>query len=148
MKKLFTFFLLFFAMLTTQADQTFDTQALVVKDVWVREAPPTAKVLAAYMTLKNPTDHDIILTRAESPAFNGAMFHRTEMSEGIAKMRHVEKIIIPANSSFELKPGGYHIMLMGKKGLLKEGDTVELSLIFKNIEKQEVMAKVIKPVVE
>ena len=144
MKKTLTFFLILFTSFSVHADQT-----LVVENIWIREAPPTVEVLAAYMTLRNPTDQDITLICAESPAFKDVMFHKTEVTdEGIAKMRHANEIIIPAHSSFELSPGNYHMMLMGKKERLKEGDLVEITLIFKNIDNQKVSAKVKKTIAE
>ena len=139
MKKLLTFFLVLFNSFSVHADQT-----LVIENIWIREAPPTVKVLAAYMTLKNPTDQDITLICAESPAFKDVMFHKTEISDGIAKMRHADEIVIPAHSSFELTPGNFHLMLMGKKSPLKEGDNVKLTLIFKSIDNQDVTALVKK----
>ena len=143
MKKTFTFFLIFFTSFTVQADQT-----LVIENIWIREAPPTVKVLAGYMTLKNPTDQDITLSCAESPAFEDVMFHKTEISDGIAKMRHAEEIVIPAHSSFELTPGDHHLMLVGRKELLKEGDKVNIKLIFKNIDDHNVSAMVKKTISE
>ncbi len=139
MKITITFFLILFTSFSVHADQT-----LVVENIWIREAPPTVKVLAAYMTLKNPTDQDITLICAESPAFEDVMFHKTEISDGIAKMQHAEEIVIPAHSSFEFTPGNYHLMLMGKKSSIKEGDSVKLTLIFKNIDNQDVTALVKK----
>ncbi len=143
MKKLLTFFLILFNSFSVHADQT-----LVVENIWIREAPPTIKVLAAYMTLKNPTDQDITLVCAESPVFKDVMFHKTEINDGIAKMRHAEEIVIPAHSSFELSPSNYHMMLMGRKNPLKEGDNVKLTLIFKNIDNQDVTALVKKTITE
>jgi copper(I)-binding protein len=143
MKKLSILLSIFFVSISACAESI-----LIVENVWIREAPPSVKVLAGYMTLKNPTDQDIILICADSPAFEDVMFHKTEISDGIAKMRHADEITIPANSSFELTPGNYHLMLMGKKNPLKEGDNVELTLIFKNIDNQKITATVKKSVAE
>ncbi len=143
MKKTLTLFICFlltiFIPITSEAEQV-----IIAENVWIREAPPSVNVLAAYMTLRNPTDKDIRLIRAESPAFENIMFHKTELEEGMAKMRHADEILIPARSSFQLTPGGHHMMLMGKKGPLKEGDSVRLILIFKEDEHQEITAKVKK----
>ncbi len=144
MKNSLTIFLLtYFFSLSVQADQT-----LVAENIWIREAPPTVKVLAAYMTLKNLTDQDITLICAESPAFEDVMFHRTEINDGMAKMRHADKIVIPAHSSFDFAPGGFHLMLMGRRITLKEGDNVDLTLIFEQKENQEVTAIVKKSMAE
>lgn len=143
MIRLFLISLLFVLSSVANADQN-----LIVENIWIREAPPTAKVLAAYMTLKNPTDQDIILICADSPTFKSIMFHKTEMVDGLAKMRRADEIIIPANSSFNLAPGGVHMMLMGKKSNLTAGDNVELNLIFKTIEDQIITATVKKTIID
>ena len=143
MKDKFSLFLFYslisFISIPVQADQT-----IFVENVWIREAPPTVKTLAAYMTLRNPTDNDISLICVESPTFTNVMFHRTEIKDGMAKMRHADEIIIPSHASFELTPGNYHMMLLGMKKPLKEGDSVELTLIFKNADNQKVFAVVKK----
>lgn len=125
-----------------------ETTKITTKNVWIREAPPTANVLAAYMTLQNPTDKDITLICAQSPAFSDIMFHKTEIVNDVAKMRHSDEIVIPANGSFELAPGGFHMMLMGKKAPLKAGDKVEITLIFKEINNKKVIAPVKKIAVD
>ncbi len=138
-----TFLILFLSSLSffVKADQL-----LIIENAWIREAPPTVNVLAAYMTLKNPTDQDIILTNANSLTFKSIMFHKTEIKDGLAKMRHADEIIIPAHSSFELAPGGVHMMLMGKNTSLKLEDQVEFNLSFKNMNAQKIIVTVKKTV--
>ena len=144
MKNSLIFFLVtYFLSFNVQADQK-----LVAENIWIREAPPTVTVMAAYMTLRNQTDRDITLICAESPAFEDVMFHRTEINDGMAKMRHADKIVIPAHSSFDFAPGGFHLMLMGRKNTLREGDNVDLTLIFEQKENQEITAVVKKTMPE
>ena len=119
-------------------------ETIVIKKSWIREAPPPVEVLAAYMVIKNLTDKDIILTDAESSRFKHVMFHQSVLENGIVKMRHVENIVIPAHSSFEFKPGGFHLMLMGKEKILQAGDKVQLRLFFENNDPVEVLAVVKK----
>jgi len=126
------------------APTTHANENLIIENVWIREAPPMIKVWAAYLILKNPTDQDFILINAKSKAFVKIMFHKTEVINGIAKMQHVDQVVIPAHSSFKFSPGGFHIMLMGRKSPLKEGDIVKISLNFKDHESQEVSAVVKK----
>jgi copper(I)-binding protein len=57
--------------------------------------------------------------------------HNHINDKGIMKMRAVKQIAIPANGSIKLQPGGFHIMLMGLKKPLLEGDRFNLTLIFK-----------------
>ena len=58
------------------------------------------------------------------------------------KMEHVDGIDIPAHGTLLMKPGGYHIMLMGLTQPLKEGEEIELTLIFEKAGEVKVTAKV------
>ena len=70
------------------------------------------------------------LVGASSPAAEAAQIHKTESVDGVMKMREAGPLEIPAMGTLEMKPGGYHIMLMGLKQPLKEGDTLEVTLTF------------------
>lgn len=105
---------------------------LMVKDRWIREAPPSAAALAGYMVIHNGGDSDRVLVGAESPLFGNVMLHRTVMEEGMAKMIHQPSITIPAGGSLTFEPNGYHLMLMKPKKPLKAGDQVEITLKFKD----------------
>ncbi len=123
---------------------TADQHAVVVHDPWVREAPPSARILAAYMTLKNTGDKSQVVTSASSPAFERAMMHKSEILEGMAQMVHIENLEIPPHGQVEFKPGGYHFMLMGRKQPLRAGDEVSLTLVFSNGSTLTVNAEVLK----
>ena len=56
--------------------------------------------------------------------------HQHTHKDGMMQMRQVDKIVIPAKSSVELKPGGYHVMLIGLAKKIKKDDLVELNLLF------------------
>ncbi|MFQ5759605.1 MAG: copper chaperone PCu(A)C [Acidiferrobacterales bacterium] len=101
-----------------------------VTDAWVREAPPTAPVLAAYMTIVNTSGHVRTIVGAESPAFERVEIHRTVINQGIARMIRQERVEIPSGGRLKLAPGGYHLMLMKAKQSLKSGDLVDIVLIF------------------
>jgi periplasmic copper chaperone A len=55
-----------------------------------------------------------------------------KQESGMMKMNAVGRIALPANKTVELKPGGYHIMMMELAQPLKEGDTVPLTLTFED----------------
>jgi hypothetical protein len=99
-----------------------------VIDGWVREAPPTSRVLAAYMQIINLTDGDLTVTGVTSPDFETADLHRTVVEEGVARMLPVPELTIPAGSSVTLEPGGLHLMLFDPVRPLQEGDSVTLVL--------------------
>lgn len=103
-----------------------------VKDAWINEAPPVAKVLAGFMKINNPTDKIQLLLGAESPAFEKVEMHRTVMEGDMAKMVRQESIEIPAQGQVEFAPGNLHLMLINPKQPIKAGDTVMITIKFEN----------------
>lgn len=115
-----------------------------VKNAWVREAPPGASMMAAYLEIDNPGDSDITLVDVDSPTFAHVMMHRTVTVDGIARMQHEDSIRIPAHGSVTLAPGGYHLMMPAPQTRLVAGDKVELVLHFDDNSRLQVTAEVRK----
>ena len=101
-----------------------------ITDAWIREAPPGASVMAGYMRIINTTENEIILQQASSPKFKAIEFHRSIENNGVYKMVPHLHLHIAANSTFELKPNDYHLMMFSPSNNLKEGDLVEIDLQF------------------
>ena len=116
--------------------------SVMVKDAWVREAPPGATASAGYMVLHNMGDKPRALVGASCDAFGSTMLHRTVMQDGMAKMIHQMAIEIPAGGSVTFKPNDFHVMLMKPKHALKAGDKVDIMLKFKNGENMKVTYEV------
>ncbi|MGD2137854.1 MAG: copper chaperone PCu(A)C [Gammaproteobacteria bacterium] len=102
--------------------------ALEVSNPWIREAPPTARVLAGYMTLLNHGDTPLILTKVSSPDFESAEFHRTVIEDGMARMLPLKELEVPANGRVDLEPGERHLMLINPARPLHDGDTSLLTI--------------------
>ena len=117
---------------------------IVVKDAWVREAPPVSPVLAAYMTIENHTGEVKSLTSVTSSAFRKIEIHQTIYKDGMASMEGQDKLTISAEGKIELTPGGTHLMLINPVKKLKAGDTVSFVLNFDNGSKSIVSATVKK----
>ncbi len=115
-----------------------------VIDPWVQEAPPAAKVMAAYMTLENTGDQALVLTGASSDLFGRIEIHATEMSGDMARMVHKDSVDIPPHAQFAFAPGGYHFMLMEPQQALHAGDRVTLTLRFRGDKQAAVSAEVRK----
>jgi copper(I)-binding protein len=115
-----------------------------IEHAWVREAPPTARMLAAYMTLKNPGDEDRVLLEVQSPAFGHVMLHESRLVDGVARMIHLDEIRIPARGQVQLEPGGMHLMMPAPETRLTEGDRVPFVLVFADGSRVEVQAEVRK----
>jgi len=117
---------------------------LQVSEPWVREAPPTSRVLAAYLTLVNTSDNTITVTAISSPDFENAEIHRTVIEDGIARMLPVKQLEVPANGQLALEPGGHHLMLFEPRQPLTEGETVTLVIQRNNGEQITTSAPVIR----
>ena len=105
--------------------------SLTVEAVWARATPGSATNGAVYLTIKNKGHDDDQLIKAHSDQSALSSLHTHIMYKGISRLRPVYAIFIPKMGTAQLKPGGDHIMLMGLKKPLKEGDTISLSLTFK-----------------
>jgi copper(I)-binding protein len=101
---------------------------LAVQNPWIREAPPTATVLAAYMIIDNQGDESAEITAITSADFGHTELHQTLVEDGIARMKPLEKLTIPASGSVSLEPGGMHLMLFDPRRALHAGDTVVLEI--------------------
>lgn len=97
---------------------------------WIRATVPGAKVAAGYMTIRNTTGQPDRLVGGTSPIAGKVETHVHIKDGDILRMREVKGYDIPAKGSFELKPGGAHLMLVNLKQPLKEGDKVPVTLRF------------------
>lgn len=105
-------------------------QTVEVKDAWVRTAVPGQQGTGAFMkiTAKESTR----LVGISSPVAGVAEVHEMKMENDIMKMRALPALDLPAGKTVELKPGGYHVMLMDLKQGLPAGSTVPLTLVFRD----------------
>ena len=103
---------------------------VTVSDAWARATRPGQKVGAAYMTLQSPAD--TALVKVESPAAGTVEIHTMTMNDGVMKMRMLENLPLKANETVKLAPGGFHLMLFDLAKPLQAGETVQLTLHFKD----------------
>ncbi len=118
--------------------------AIQVENAWVREAPPGAQMMAAYMTLKNTGSSDVTLENITSPAFRMVMLHKSVIVDGVARMSHQDSLPIPAGTSVALEPGSFHLMMPAPEQRLHSGDQVEFNLRFADGRTVQVQATVRK----
>ena len=117
--------------------------SLTIEDVWARSAQ-TGQMTGAFMRIQNSGAADKIIS-ASCDAAKATELHATQMSDGVMKMRPVSAMEIPAMGELSLKPGGYHIMLIGLKAALQEGRDVPITLYFDDGSHLTVMAPIKKP---
>ncbi len=108
--------------------------SIKIETTWSPEAPPVVKVMAGYMTIHNLSDKDIKFQSAKSNLFNKVEIHLTQMKNGMMNMLKQENLNIKAKSHIELKPGGLHMMLMGKLKPVSKGSMIPVTLTFDNGE--------------
>ncbi len=102
---------------------------VTVKDPWVRATVPQQKATGAFMQLT--AAQDVKLVAGSSPVAGVVEIHEMVMDNNVMKMREVPGgLPLSAGKTVDLKPGGYHVMLMDLKGQIKDGDTVPVSLVF------------------
>ncbi len=119
---------------------TRDTRSLSIEEAWIREAPPTANVMAAYLTVKNTGRNPASILSITSPAFNSIEIHRTTIINGIARMEPVNTLVIPPGNEVRFEPGGMHLMLVGPNRALRDGDEIKLSFTLDNGNSLSIMA--------
>ena len=103
---------------------------ITVEGPWARASAGPAKAGAAFMTVNNAGAAVDKLIAASTTVADKAELH-THIKEGdIMRMRPVDAIDVPAGGVAELQPGGLHVMLMGLKQPLKEGEAFPLTLTF------------------
>ncbi len=100
---------------------------VTVKDPWVRATVPQQKATGAFMQLTAAKDARLV--SALSPVAGVVEIHEMAMDNNIMKMRAVPGLDLPGGKAVDLKPGGYHVMLMDLKGPVKEGDMVPVTLV-------------------
>ena len=97
-----------------------------VDDPWVRATVAPQKATGAFMQLTSAKAAKVVA--ASSPVATMVEIHEMKMDDGVMKMRAVDALPLPAGQAVALKPGSYHVMLMGLKQPIKAGETVPLTL--------------------
>lgn len=109
---------------------------------WARATPPGAQTGGAYLTLKNDGAEDRLLS-ASSDVSQSVEIHTMSMDGGIMRMEPVDAgVSLPSGKTVEFKPGGLHIMLLGLKAPLKQGNAFALKLRFEKAGEISVDVKV------
>ena len=97
-------------------------------DAWVRGTVPAQKSTGAFMTLQSTERARIVEVR--TPLAKSAEIHASEMQGGVMHMHATDELVLLPGKRVVLKPGGYHIMLMGLTRPLAAGESVPLTIVF------------------
>ncbi len=99
---------------------------LVATDVIVTTPMPGTNMSAAYMSLTNNTDRTINISRVVSTQYESVQLHETKIEDGVARMRPLPRLAIPAGATVTLQRGAKHLMLAHTTGL---DNTVSLQFL-------------------
>jgi hypothetical protein len=98
-----------------------------VKDAWVRGTVAGQKATGMFAQVTSAAGGKLVA--ASSPVAGVVEIHEMVMDGNVMKMRAIAGLELPAGKAVELKPGGYHVMLMDLKQELKAGDAVPVTLV-------------------
>jgi hypothetical protein len=133
------------AVLALSATSLWAQTTVKVEDAWVRGTVAQQKATGAFMRLT--AEQNTRLVSASSPVAGVVEIHEMAMVNDVMKMRQVPAgLELTAGRPLELKPGGYHVMLMDLKGQVKGGDTVPLTLVFEDAHQKRFTQEVNAPV--
>jgi len=104
---------------------------ITVEGSWARNSPMDATVGAAYMNITSSVDDTLVGASVdESVAMMTEVHETTTQADGSMGMQEIKSLDLKAGVKTELKPGGYHIMLMNLAKPLVVGETISVTLTF------------------
>ena len=110
----------------TPAAVVKEASVLKVEEAWVRGTVDGQRATGAFMTLTAAVP--MRLVSASSPVAGVVEVHEMRMEGDIMRMRPLKNLELPAGKAIELKPGGYHLMLLDLRRSLKAGEGVPIRL--------------------
>lgn len=117
-----------------------------VENAWARTTVQGMSMGGTFMQIKNETKADDALVGGSTPVAAKVEIHTHVNDNGVMRMREVEGgMPLPKGQTAELKPGSYHVMLMGLKAPLTEGQKFPLTLKFKHAKPKTVTVEVKTP---
>lgn len=133
-----------FVMAASAAIAQVSPQLPKVEGAWVRSSVPGQHGTGGFMriTAREPMQ----LVGVATPVAGVAEIHEMKMEGDVMRMRAVEKIELAPGKALELKPGGYHLMLMDLKQALKKDSVIPLTLVFRNAAGARVQMQLQVPV--
>ena len=120
----------FLALLTVGA--SFAAPSVVVREAWGPATPPGARTAAIYLEIDNDGANTDLLYGAFTDIADRVEFHTRTHRDGVMTMTPMETVAIPAGQTVVFKPHGRHLMLFGLKRPMLPGDTIPVTLEFRN----------------
>jgi copper(I)-binding protein len=124
------------------AGHHYELGSLKIGHIWAGATTPKATIGAAYVPIENTGTDSDVLKGADTKDAEKIEIHESKKENGIAKMRKLDEVKIPAGQKVEFKQGGLHLMLVGLKKQLKAGEHMMITLHFAKAGDIEVDAHV------
>ncbi len=105
-----------------------------VKDAWVRGTVAQQQATGMFAQITSSSGGRLV--SASSPVAGVVEIHEMKMDGDVMKMKAIPGLDLPAGKTVELKPGGYHVMMMDLKRQLKAGETVALTLVIEGSDRK------------
>ncbi len=115
-----------------------------VKNPWVRGTVPQQKATGLFAQITSASGGKLV--SVSSPVAGAAEIHEMSMADGVMRMRALAALELPAGKTVELKPGGYHVMLLDLKQQVKAGQTVPVTLVIEEKDGRRELIEVKAPV--
>lgn len=120
----------------------YAAKSISITDPYAFSSSSKDKVGGIYLKIKNLTKSKLRLVKVKSNIAKNIEIHKTFKQNNVFKMAQIPYLQIGSNQEITLKPGSYHLMLIGLKKQLKVADTFRISLIFSNGDIKNVAVKV------
>ena len=95
---------------------------------WIRQPPMAMPMMAGFAQIRNPCAAPVAIVSASSPSFGSVELHETTRVDGVSRMRHVDRLEVPAGGTATLAPGGLHLMLMQPRSTPALGESLQIEL--------------------
>jgi copper(I)-binding protein len=143
-RSLFLAFALLLASLGAASAHSYKLGALEIGHPWARATPPTAPTGGGFLSVKNTGTTPDRLVSVSSPAAGSVQVHEMKMEGSVMRMRELTGgLEIAPGATVTLAPGGLHLMMMGLKAPLKQGERVPLTLVFEKAGRIDVELAVV-----
>lgn len=108
---------------------------VAVSNAWVRATVPGQQATGMFGTFTSKQDSTLV--SASSPVASSVEVHEMKMEGDVMKMRAIPSLALPAGQAVALKPGSYHVMLMGLKKPLPDGSSVPIKFVVEDAQKKQ-----------
>lgn len=122
-----------------------DAGGIAIVDAWARPSAIVGGNGAGYFTVENQGEEADTLLKVEADVSKSVELHTMTMDGMVMRMRKITSAVVPPHGKLVFAPGGNHVMFIGLKAPLKEGDSLPVTLVFEHAGAIETAMSVRKP---